>query len=321
MGSRRSTVLLASALGVGSLGTPACTPAQAASDPVPPFAFTSDRDGDPEIHLRAADGTVTQLTDNEVADFGAVWSPDGSRLAFVRGGAEGGGDAIWVMDADGSDQRQLTDPRVGADGVPALDQAPAWSPDGRRIAFASTRDGAESEIYVMDADGSDQTRLTETPPHVTDHTPTFSPDGRYIAFTSSRVRDSNHEIFRMRTDGTDVRRLTRTKDMVDDNAPEYSPDGSRILFSSTRGGGAHDLYTMKANGGDVRRLGGEPGLVDDVFGRWTSDGGQVLYMTFGIEDPYRDSVWVVGADGSDRRRISDGTTSDSLPDPRQASGR
>jgi TolB protein len=318
MASRRSTALLVSALGVTSLSTLGCTPAQAATDPVPPFAFTSDRDGDPEIYVRAADGTVTQLTDNEVADFGAVWSPDGTRLAFVRGLPDGGGDGIWVMDADGGNQQQLTGSRSTADGVPALDLAPAWSPDGQRIAFASTRDGAESEIYLMDADGSDQTRLTETAPYVTDHTPTFSPDGQYIAFTSSRVRDSNHEIFRMRVDGTDVRRLTRTKDGVDDNAPEYSPDGSRILFSSTRGGGAHDLYTMKANGGDVRRLGGEPGLVDDVFGRWTSDGGQVVYMTFGMEEPYRDSVWVVDADGSDRRRVSDDTASDSLPDPQPA---
>jgi TolB protein len=285
---------------------------------VPAFAFTSDRDGDPEIYLREADGTLIQLTDNEVADFGAVWSPDGSELAFVRADQAGGGDDIWVMDADGSDQRRLTEPVVGEEGMPALDLAPAWSPDGRKIAFASTRDGAEPKIYVMDADGSDQVRLTDGPPHVGDHTPAFSPDGRHIAFTSSRVSDSNHEIFRMRADGTDVRRLTRTADGIDDSAPEYSPDGSRILFSSTRGGAAHDLYTMKTNGAGVRPLGGEPGRVDDVFGRWTSDGDRVLYQTFGIDEPVRDSVWVIGTDGTDRRRVSDDTASDWFPDPRPA---
>jgi TolB protein len=320
MRSRRSTALLVSALGVTGVTTLIVTPAQAAA-PVPPYAFTSDRDGDPEIYLRAPDGTVQRLTDNEVGDYGAVWSPDGEQLAFVRGGTEAGGDGIWVMDADGGDQRQLTDPGVSEDGVPAFDMAPAWSPDGSRIAFASTRDGAEPEIYVMDADGSDQVRLTSTAPYVTDHAPTFSPDGRYIAFSSSRVGDSNHEIYRMRADGSDVRRLTRTADGIDDSAPEYSPDGSRILFSSTRGGAAHDLYTMKANGGKVRPLAGEPGLVDDVFGRWTSDGRQVLYQTFGSGDPARDSVWIVGADGTDRLRLSDGTTSDYLPDPRPAQGR
>ena len=110
MGSRRSTALLVSALGVTGVATLTTTPALAAGRPVPEFAFTSDRDGDPEIYLRASDGAVRQLTDNEVGDNGAVWSPDGQQLAFVRGGTEAGGDGIWVMDADGSNQRQLTDP-------------------------------------------------------------------------------------------------------------------------------------------------------------------------------------------------------------------
>ena len=317
MAQRRSSVLLFAGLAATAVATPACTPAEAATKRVPPYVFTSDRDGDPEIYVRSARGAVTQLTRNEVADYGAVWSPDGEKLAFVRGTPEGGGDDIWVMDADGRNPKQLTRPAVTAEGVPVLDMAPAWSPDGKRIVFVSTRDGGEMEIYVMDADGRNQKRLTRTDPFVVDHTPSFSPDGRHIVFTSNRVGAANTEIFRMRADGSRVQRLTRTADGVEDSAPEYSPDGKRIVFSSTRGGGAQDLYTMAADGSGVRRLGGEPGITDDVFGHWTSDGEQVLFQTFGteIEGPPRDSVWIVDADGTDRRRISDGTASDSFPDP------
>ena len=211
MGSRRRpTVLLLAALGAAGALAPACTPAQAAPGPLPTLVLASDRDGDPEILVRAPDGRMRQLTRNSVSDYGAVWSPDGARLAFVRGSEEGGGDDIWVMDADGRNQRRLTEPAVTADGVPALDMAPAWSPDGRRIAFASTRDGAEMKIYVMDADGGHQSRLSDSAPFVTDHTPAFSPDGEHIVFASNRDSVENTEIYRMRADGSDVRDVSRT---------------------------------------------------------------------------------------------------------------
>ena len=318
MGSRRRSSVLLAVLGAVGVVSPACTAAQAAPSSLPTLVLTSDRDGDPEILVRTPDGRTRQLTRNSVSDYGAVWSPDGTRLAFVRGSEEGGGDDIWVMDADGRNQRRLTEPAVTADGVPALDMAPTWSPDGTRIAFASSRDGTEMKIYVMDADGGNQVRLSDSAPFVTDHTPAFSPDGEHIVFASTRAGADNTEIYRMRADGTDVRRLTRTRAGAEDSAPEYSPDGSRILFSSTRGGAAHDLWTMTANGTDARPLGGEPGLTDDVFGRWTADGRQVVFQTFGTEEPFRDSVWIVDADGRDRRRISDGSASEFLPDPAPA---
>ena len=109
MASRRCTVLLASALGVTGVSTLACTPAQAATDPVPPFVFTSDRDGDPEIYVRAADGTVTQLTRNEVSDYGAVWSPDGTRLAVYGTGG------LWVVLVNGGlEPRRVAEGSFGA---------------------------------------------------------------------------------------------------------------------------------------------------------------------------------------------------------------
>jgi Tol biopolymer transport system component len=125
--------------------------------------------GDEEIYVMDADGTnVRQLTSNRDFDSAPSWSPDGTEIAFEKaaGGtfvpgvpAEPGKEAeekdIYVMRADGTDVRRLTD-------SPGLDEGPVWSPDGTQIGFSSDRDG-QQEIYVMDADGSNPRRLTDNP--------------------------------------------------------------------------------------------------------------------------------------------------------------
>ena len=125
--------------------------------------------GDEEIYVMDADGTnVRQLTDNGDFDSAPAWSPDGTKIAFEKAAAgtfvpgvpaEPGKEAeekdIYVMDADGSNVRQLTD-------SPGLDEGPVWSPDGTKIAFSSDRDG-QQELYVMNADGTNPRRLTDNP--------------------------------------------------------------------------------------------------------------------------------------------------------------
>ena len=134
----------------------------------------------------------------------AVWSPDGRRIAFVN-------DTrvrtvglccrvervdIYVMNADGSGRRKLThDARYNAE--------PAWSPDGRKIAFLSTRNG-NRDIYVINADGSGKRNLTRNP--AKDVRPSWSPDGRRIAFVSNR--EGRLEAHVMNADGSGQRSLT-----------------------------------------------------------------------------------------------------------------
>jgi Tol biopolymer transport system component len=132
------------------------------------IAFRGDLDlaepsGDEEIYVMNADGTnVRQLTSNADFDSAPSWSPDGGWILFERApagtfttGVEAQEKDVYVMRADGTDVRRLTD-------SPGLDEGPEFSPDGTRIAFSSARDG-QQEIYVMDADGANPRRLTDNP--------------------------------------------------------------------------------------------------------------------------------------------------------------
>jgi TolB protein len=115
------------------------------------------------------------------------------------------------------------------------DGSPAWSPDGTRIAFYSERDG-NAEIYVMNADGSGVTRLTNT--SADEGYPAWSPDGRTISFDSDRT--GNFDVFAMNPDGSNVRPLT--KHPARDVSATWSPDGSKIVFMSDREPGGFDAY-------------------------------------------------------------------------------
>ena len=225
------------------------------------IAFHSNRDGNYEIYVMAADGSQpTRLTRNDASDRYPAWSPDGTQIAF--GSNRDGNHEIYVMAADGSQPTRLT-------RISGWDRGPAWSPDGTQIAFGSDRDG-NNEIYVMAADGSQPTRLTRN--DAWDWNPAWSPDGTQIAFDSNR--DGNHEIYVMAADGSQPTRLTRNDAW--DGFPAWSPDGTQIAFHSNRDGN-YEIYVMAADGSQPTRL--TRNDARDGFPAWSPDGTQIAFRS------------------------------------------
>jgi TolB protein len=236
------------------------------------IAFVSDRDGDVEIYIMKADGSlVRRLTYNPGEDSQPSWSPNGAKIAFVHGDDPSYAGRvnllncetaqIYVSKTDGSAQKKLT--------VAGNNTDPSWSPDSKQIAFSSNRDG-NYEIYRMNEDGSSQTRMTFN--NVEDADPAWSPDGLRIAYGSgyervnyfcgiegiiqnplgpaSAISGGAGEIHVLKIDGTSDAELTTTKNNSD---PAWSPDGSQLVFASRRDGN-FEIYIMDSSGQGQKRL-------------------------------------------------------------------
>ena len=127
--------------------------------------------------------------------------------------------------------------RVGSPSAVVRDGAPAWSPDGKQIAFYSEVDGKPADLFVMDASGANVRQLTATPE--AEGYPAWSRDGRHIAF-ESHTANGNFDVYVMDADGSNVRRLTQ--DPRPDVGPAWSPDARKIALMSDRAGKEFDLY-------------------------------------------------------------------------------
>jgi len=211
-------------------------------------------------------------------------------IAFTSDRDDGEGD-IYLMNADGSDQRRLTDD-------PAYDAWPVWSPDGSQLAFTSSRNG-NPDIYVMDADGGDLRQLTED--QESDFWPDWSPDGAQIAFVSRR--DGNSELYVCDADGTNLQRLTTSPGHED--FPAWSPDGTRIVFSRIEGN--NGTFVINADGSNEQRLLEFPVLEP----AWSPDGTRIA---FGSDHEGFRAIYVTDADGSNIQKLSDSRAGENCPD-------
>jgi TolB protein len=218
--------------------------------------------------IDAGGSAPRRLTDDPDRAGSPAWSPDGRSIAFTRWGPDGAG--VFVMDATGSNVRQIAD----VDGA-----GPVWSPDGLRIAVTSAHGylGDYPQIYLIAADGSGQQRLTsyENVPTPTlsmgNDSPAWSPDGRQIAFVSEQL-DGPSQVQVMQADGTQVRRLTDFPGRK--LGPIWSPDGEWIAFGTDAADA--DIWIMRADGTALRNLTASPTIETDPA--WSPDGTQLAFV-------------------------------------------
>ena len=294
------------------------TPLMVGIDAQAQITFVSHRDGNPEIYVMDVDGNnARNLTNNPGKDFQPSWSPDGKRIAFMSD-RDGHVHAIhgwptseiYVMDADGGNLQNLTN-------NPSDDTSPSWSPDGKRIAFASW-DGkfiefvVDFEIYAMDADGDNLQNLTNNPND--DRFPSWSPDGKRIVFSSERPghfrgkAGITSEIYVMDADGGNQQRLTNNRQ--NDTSPSWSPDSKRIAFSSDRRGDFEnfEIYVMDTDGGNQQKLTNNRG--DDSSPSWSPDGERIAFYS------RRDGnaeIYVMDVDGGNPQNLTNNPHADASP--------
>jgi Tol biopolymer transport system component len=197
-----------------------------------------------DIYAANRDGTgMRRLTNYNVYTAEGVLSPDGRRIVFTS--LKDGDLDIYTMNVDGSDVRRLTT-SVGYDG------GPWWSPDGTKIVYRAWHppDSAgladyksllaqrmvrprQMELWVMNADGTDQRQVTKL--GGANFGPSWTPDGRRIVFSSNykNPRSRNFELYIVNLDGTGLEQITSHDEF--DGFPMFSPDGRRFIWASNRG--------------------------------------------------------------------------------------
>ncbi len=232
---------------------------------------------------------------------GDVWrpaiSPDGTKIAFVSAGGGFNTQQVWVVDADGSNTLNLTQ------NANMHSEHPTWSPDGSQIAFHAYEPGGLGDIYIMNADGSGVTNVTNS--SIGDWWPSWSSDGETIAFHSTEPGIPPY-ISTIKTDGSGRAELFRDESVFFRN-PSWSPDGETIAFQSNlESAVSWEIMIADADGSNPRSVTNlaESGI-HHRFPTWSPDGSQIAF------DSNRDGgnggnydIFVVSIDGTGLTNIT-----------------
>ena len=211
---------------------------------------------------------------------------------------------IYSVNADGAGLKQLTNNA-------AIDQLPSWSPDGTKVAFLSHRDNtidsrgyATSELYVMNADGSNARRITNNTAY--EYSPTWSPDGTKLAYTrESSEQAKTADVYTINVNGTGETRVTALLDFSNPGHLDWSPNGTKIALDMAPGDGTRQpgVFVMNADGSGLTRLTVDPG---DGFlhPEWSPDGTKLAYARCVDQETCNKAIYTMNADGSALAQLS-----------------
>ncbi|RME89744.1 MAG: hypothetical protein D6770_03825, partial [Anaerolineae bacterium] len=266
----------------------------------PLIVFASNRGGNPqatELYLiDPQSGEITPLNTGVETAVLPSWSPDGSTIAFAQALKW----HIYTVSADGSDLFQVTD---------FSSNNPDWAPDGSRLVFQSDARNEPKDtpdIYLIDPNGENLTEILDDP-EPADFSPRWSPDGSRILFVSNR--NGPYSIFLMDPDGANIEEvIPGGKSPVTYGA--WSPDGERIAFVYGSGSRA-EIYIVDKNGDPDTAVRLTKDDFQDSHPSWSPDGSQLVFASnrSGNWD-----LWLINADGSDLRQLTDDEYYDGDPD-------
>jgi TolB protein len=251
------------------------------------IGFEGDGSGVWNLSVMKPNGTGLADLDSPEGSADLAWSPDGKRIAFEADALGDGNLEVFVMNLDGTGLTPLTD-------AAEWDLWPAWFPSGQQLAFTSFRTGIP-QIWVMNADGSDQHALTEGDEFACLQ-PNVSPSGQQIVYQRESMIEPP-KVWIMNADGSDQHALTPAGPTQDVDA-QWSPDGQRIVFSSNRFG-SFEVFTMDADGLDVEQLTSMPGA--DANPTFSPDG---QWIAWGRQTGATGDVWIMRADGTGQLNVT-----------------
>jgi TolB protein len=260
-----------------------------------------------QIYAVNPDGTgLAQLT-HEPAGIAArwpAWSPDGSRILFVRFNPSNGMGRIWIMNADGTGPRQFASDTPGY-----RDYQPSYAPDGRHIVFSrcSPNDGL-CAIWIMRSDGTHRHLVVpfiEAPNETNNFDPKISPDGRRISYDRFGFNGITSQVWVADISGRHARSLTAPR--LEAVAPNWSPDGSQITFTTNSARPQSSIYVMKADGTGVTRLATTKWPTNNFGSAYSPDGGQIAFSSDRRHpDLCCEELFMMRTDGSQQHLVGTG---------------
>lgn len=248
------------------------------------IVFVSSRDGNDELYMMDYDGhNQTRITFNKNKDYMPAWSMDGRTVAYTS--YEQGSAGIYLLNIYEQTRKMVFNKGTCA--------AASFSPDGKWLAFSSTQDESNTDIYIAKADGTGVRRLTFS--RSVETAPTWSPTSREIAFTSDR--GGTPQIYIMDAEGSNIRRRSFGGNYHD--GPAWSPTGDRICYVS-RVEAVFDLYVLNLRTDQIIKL--TEGYARNEYAAWSPDGRHIIFQSNRATGQVQ--LYSIDFDGANLRRLT-----------------